>query len=129
MGTFRNPTAHTLRFDIGSDRYEVPPGAECEIPRALEYVPAARGLPLVKVPAPTPGAPRVEPVEVPRPRVVVPAGVEAGAVLRARAEAEDDDGAEPDAAPASEAVVAVADRLAAAGVALPGVRPARGRRG
>jgi hypothetical protein len=131
MGTFHNPTAQVLRFDIDRDRYAVPPGAECEIPRALEYVPAARGLPLAKGPHPTPGAPRAEPTAVPRPGVRSPPGVEAGALARALPDDDDavpdDDGAPDPAAdaPPTASVAEAADALVAAGVVLPGVAKRR----
>lgn len=71
---YLNPTPETLRFEIGAERFEVPSGKACEVPRRLAYVIAARGLPLVRD-----GAGEAEEVEstdarAPTPRL--PPGVE-----------------------------------------------------
>lgn len=46
---FRNDTTRTLDFDVEGERFVVPPGGGCEIPRRLAYVIASRGLPLTKL--------------------------------------------------------------------------------
>lgn len=79
MGTYHNATPHTLSFDLGDERYTVPPGAECEIPRRLEYAISRRGLPLTPGSHPSGAAPRVEATDIPRGRApVMPPGVENG---------------------------------------------------
>lgn len=48
MPIFKNISGSTLSFEVGKERFDVPPGESCEIPRALAYVVEARGLPLVR---------------------------------------------------------------------------------
>jgi len=71
---YMNSTAKTLCFEIGSERFEVPPGKACEVPRRLAYVIERRGLPLVRE-----GAEQAENVEAVDVRLApprLPPGVE-----------------------------------------------------
>lgn len=74
---FHNATPHAIRTQIANLSYEVPPGAECDIPGPLAWVVKSRGLMLTEGPAPT-ASERVEAtaVEVKEPRR--PDGVEVG---------------------------------------------------
>lgn len=131
MPIYHNANPDQMTFELGGERYKLPSGAECEIPRNLEYCVAARGLALTKGRAPSADAPVVEPTpEVPA-RVVLPPGVEVGP----RRDGDDEDDAEvaegDDSAEAHEgaaAVDAAVSELAAAGVTVPGAQP-QGRRG
>lgn len=55
---FHNPAERALRFTIADRSYDVPPGAEVEIPDALAYVVKGRGMALAEGPAPQ-GDPKV----------------------------------------------------------------------
>lgn len=118
MPFFHNATETTLRFEIDDERYAVPPGAQCEIPRKFAWVPAARGLPLTAGAAPTEGAQTVEPTVVSPSRPVYPPGVEVGPV---RDQDDDEDGSdeEPSGETSESVDSAVAD-LERQGVAVPG---------
>ena len=83
MPIYHNANPDQMTFELGGERYKLPSGAECEIPRNLEYCVAARGLALTKGRAPSADAPVVEPTpEVPA-RVVLPPGVGTYRVLSA----------------------------------------------
>lgn len=92
MPIYHNPHEHDLVFEIGDERYTLPSGHECEIPRRLEYCVAARGLPLKKGRSGVDGAVEVESeiVEPTEPRL--PAGIETGP----RRDVDEDDEGEAD---------------------------------
>ncbi len=72
---FHNPTKQALRFKIGSLAYDVPAGADCDIPPNVAYVVADRGLPLVEGPG---GGERIE-ASVPAPVIKrMPPGIMTG---------------------------------------------------
>jgi hypothetical protein len=115
---FRNPTEHTLRFEIRDLVYEVPPGGECDVPPNLAYVVAARGLPLVEG---SQGGERVE-ATVAAPAVVrrLP-GVEVG-LGKGEADEEDAEDVEADDSPAVAQVEEAASKLRSSGVLPKGKR-------
>jgi hypothetical protein len=119
-----------IHFVIDQERYEVPPGAEVDIPRMHAYVIPSRGLPLTKGSAPGGAAVRVESDEAPPPPPprLLP-GVETGP--RA-VSGEDDDGdegeEESDEAAEDAAAAGVADQLKAQGVAVPAAQLTRAQR-
>lgn len=49
MTLFRSTAPVQIQFDAGETRFVVPAGAAVEIERRYEYIPAARGLPLVPI--------------------------------------------------------------------------------
>lgn len=49
---FHNPTPRTQRFEINKRQYNVPPGAEVEIPDQFVYLVRSRGMVLEQGPAP-----------------------------------------------------------------------------
>jgi hypothetical protein len=125
VGTWHNASDTLVRFVIDRDQYEVPPFAECTLPRVHDYIPIARGLPLKIGPSPKSNAVRVEPTEAPRPTPErLPAGVEAGKRRATRERDQDPEEVmvDDDLEPTSDAVTEAATKLEAQGVKLPGKR-------
>jgi len=73
---YHNPTGRPLSFEVAGDRYDVPPGGECDISPRLAFVVEARGLPLVQG---SQGGTRVEATIAPVIEPQLPPGVETGA--------------------------------------------------
>lgn len=74
---FHNATSSPLRFRVASLDYDVPPGAECDIPGPLAWVVKSRGLRLTAGAAPVRGE-HVEPTAAVTKEQRLPAGVEIG---------------------------------------------------
>ncbi len=120
MPVYHNATSVPLSFEIAGHRFDVPPGAECEIDRTYAYVVKHRGLPLTKGRSPVAGALEVEPTREVVRTPPLPPGVETGPAREAADpdDAEDDQAGDGDAG--SGPVADVAARLTAQGVTLPG---------
>lgn len=139
MPLFRSTASVPIQFDAGETRFVVPAGAAVEIERRYEYIPAARGLPLVQIERSSlaKDEPVIEGSDAPKPKRTRVRGVASGQTVL-----ESDDGDDRVGEPISEArasLVALAegavvgDDSEADGepVALPTVvaKAARARRG
>lgn len=74
---FHNATAETLRFSLAELDYEVPPGAECDIPGPMSWAVKSRGL-LLTEGAASGKAARVEATSHVAEEPRLPPGVEVG---------------------------------------------------
>lgn len=89
---FHNAGTLTVRFDLrGNLKYEVPPGAQCDIPAPLAWVVKARGLLLTKGPAPGGNAEQIEPVEAQAGERRLPPGVQSVDFATSDSDAEESD--------------------------------------
>lgn len=123
---FHNANEFPLSFKIAELQFDVPAGAECDIPGPYVYVVKSRGLKLTPGPAGA-GAPSVEATAaLPPEQPPIPPGVEVGGTMPSPGEGDEDSGGEGE-EPAEESpeVEAAAAELEAGGVSLPGKRRRR----